>query len=363
MTAGKDRRAAGGFRKLTVLLGVLVGGLLLVEGALRIRQKVKYGTFSTTFYELEYHEPSGLYIHAPGSEVGSVRVNSLGFRGAEVEVPKPPGRLRVAFLGGSTTFCAEASGLEATWPDQVVGALAAAHPECDIDYVNGAAGGYSTRESTKNLVHRVAPLEPDVLVIYHGTNELTQDSREVAAERGLFDPEVQEQTWLGEVSLAWFLIEKNLRFGSRKADVGGERLEEHPRTYSDRFRARLTGLIEEARRIAPVVCVVTFSHRARRDHGPAQLLEASSSSRYYMPYLSAESILDGFEEYNRVVREVAAETGVILVEDEYTIPGDGKHFADSVHLTDAGCALQAERVIVGLEASAAFQALVASTDG
>lgn len=30
--------------------------------------------------------------------------NSLGFRGAEIELPKPPGRTRILCLGGSTTY-------------------------------------------------------------------------------------------------------------------------------------------------------------------------------------------------------------------------------------------------------------------
>jgi len=42
---------------------------------------------------------------------------------------------------------------------------------------------------------------------------------------------------------------------------------------------------------------------------------------------------------------VAREQGCILVEGEDGIPGDPAHFADSVHFTDEGCRLQAQRVL------------------
>ena len=77
-----------------------------------------------------------------------------------------------------------------------------------------------------------------------------------------------------------------------------------------------------------------------------------------MPFLDVEGLLDGYAEYNRVIREVAWATGAILIEGEDTIPGDPEHFADSVHFRDPGLALQARRVLAGLLAAPAFQDLV-----
>jgi len=344
---------------VAVSLGALLGLLLLVEAGVRVRQWVKYGTLSATFYQLEMHAASGLEIPAPGSSVGTVRVNSLGFRGPEIELPKPPGRIRVAFLGGSTTFCAETSGLEATWPYLVAQGLTEAFPDASIDQVNGAAGGYSTRQSALNLEHRVAPLDPDVVVVYHGTNDLTQDSREVAARLGLFDPEVLEQDVLGRYSLAWYLVLKNVRAWQRKQPSDAERLEVDPATYSGAFHERLRALVEQAQETADLVVLVTFSHRVRAGMEPEELREACATSLLYMPYMTAEGVLAGFDEYNRVVRRVAQETGALLVDGEDSIPGNAAHFADSVHLTNAGCRLQAKRVLEALTVSEAFRALVA----
>jgi len=342
-------------------LGAVLAALLVVEGLVRIRQWLKYGTTEVSFYRLTEDPLSGLVIPEPGHTIGPISIDSRGFRGPEVETPKPLGRLRVGFLGGSTTFCAEATSLEATWPHLVVERLRARDPDLTFDYVNAAAAGYSTQESLVNLARRLAPLEPDVIVIYHGTNDLTQDTRELATTAGLYDPEVKEEDWLGRYWLSWYLLKKNVLFSSRRGGADDrERLAYDPEVISPLFRARLHTLIDAARKVAPVVSVATFAQRTRREQTPEEQIEASSSSLYYMPYLDVEGILKGFEEYNRVIREVAQAAGAVLVEGESAIPGDAAHFNDSVHLTDLGLGLQAERVSKALLESPQYGELVES---
>lgn len=347
-------------RRLIVLVLALVGSVVLLEGALRLRQWVKYGTSAGTFYRLQRDRVSGLDVPVPGHRVGPIRIDSLGFRGPEIEMPKPAGRVRVAFLGGSTTFCAEASSQERTWPHLVVEALRAAYPETQFDYVNGGCAGYSTAQSLLNLKYRVAPLQPDVIVIYHATNDLTQDSRALAVSQGLYDESATEETWLSRHWLTWYLMEKNLRYRARRRAREGQRcLEFEPEELSRPFRARLTQLIQESQVVASVVCVVTFSIRARPGQTPEEMSDSMASSLYYMPFMSIDGLMQGFAEYDRVIREVARATGAILVEDEDSIPGDAVHFNDSVHFLDPGLELQAARVSAGLLAAQAFQELVA----
>jgi lysophospholipase L1-like esterase len=77
-----------------------------------------------------------------------------------------------------------------------------------------------------------------------------------------------------------------------------------------------------------------------------------------MPYMSVEGLLDGFEEYNRVTREVATSRNCVLIGDEHIIPGDTTGFTDSVHFTIAGARSMAERVTKALEGSSTFRELV-----
>ena len=216
-----------------------------------------------------------------------------------------------------------------------------------VDYVNAAAGGFSVPNSRANLEYRVAETEPDVIIIYHATNDLAIGSRAESIEQGLVDPYQHEPSWLAGQSLAWQLIEKNVlsSFGA-SAEIG--QLDDDPSSHAARFRRELLGLVNESQAVAPVVVLVTFSHRARADQTPSEQQAACESSRFYMPYMSVEGVLAGIAAYNDVIRAVARQTGALLVEDEHAIPGDGGSFVDSVHFTDEGCRRQAERILAAL---------------
>ncbi len=336
-------------RRSRLLLVLLVGLLLAAsaEGVIRARQWMRYGVAGESFHRFVEHPESGLRVPEPGLVDGRahrIEVNADGFRGPPLDRPKPEGRRRIAFLGGSTTFCAEASRNETTWPHLVSAGLAAAFP--DVDHVNAGVGGYAVAQSRLNLAHRVAPLAPDVIVIYHATNDLSSGTRELAVAAGLAAPRAHEPSWLAQHSLAWNLIEKNWLRGSPSAKTtGGETLDPDPTRHAERFAQNLGALVSECRAVAPVVVLVTFSHKARREQDDETRAEACESSLFYMPYMSVDGILTGIEAYNDVIRRVAAEQGGLLVAGELGIPGDAEHFADSVHFTDAGCARQAERIL------------------
>ena len=340
--------------RLLLSLLILAGGLLLLEAAVRIRQHVMYGR-AGSFYEFE-EDPlgSGLRVPRPGITRGRdhvIEVNSLGFRGPELPMPKPPGRVRLAFLGGSTTFCAEASANEATWPALVTAGLAQAFPAHTFDYVNAGAAAFTTTELKKNLEVRVAPTEPDIVVIYEATNDLSRDTREEALRQGLPGTERIGTSWLAQNSVAWELIEKNLRAATPAADTGAPTLHYDAAALAETYRAHLAALVQEAKRRARTVVLVTFAHKQRAGQPHDEQRAAASTSLLWMPYMSLQGVLDGFDAYDRVIREVGAAEGVVLVEGEEQIPGDDEHFADSVHFTDAGCRLQADRVLAALLAS------------
>jgi len=341
-------------KKSLVFLASLVGTVVLVESLVRVRQWWLYGSALTTFYRLDQDPASGLRIPRPLDHVGSIHVNSLGFRGPEIEQPKPVGRVRVAFLGGSTTFCGEASSFQATWPARVVASLAADAPDLAFDLVNAGGPGYSTAESLRNLQFRVAPLQPDLIVIYHGTNDLTADTRRLALAQGLYESESASES-VGEYWLTYHLISKNLKYLFRTSERAVPRLTFEPRALSAPFHERLRALVTRSQAVAPLVCLVTFSTRIR-DGQPTELQRAAAASAlYYMPFLDVPGLLAGYQEYNRVVREVARETGALLVEGEDAIPGDFEHFTDSVHFQDAGSELQAARVVLALLSSPAYR--------
>jgi hypothetical protein len=68
--------------------------------------------------------------------------------------------------------------------------------------------------------------------------------------------------------------------------------------------------------------------------------------------------LQGFRDYNQIIREVAYKTGAVLIEQESYIPGDAEHFVDSVHFTDLGSRKQADRFLDKLMSNQDFQKML-----
>lgn len=345
-------------RRLLFAFGSFVVALVLAETAIRVRQKLKHGTTSKSVYDFTIDPATKLRIPTPGSRVGAIAIDSLGFRGPELERPKPPRRVRIAFLGASTTFCAEASSFETTWPYLVVEGLRAAAPDVEFDSVNGSSGGFTVQQSLVNLEQRVAPLEPDVIVYYEATNDLTKDTQRAAVDAGLFEPQKGDSK-LGNVLLLYYLVEKNVLQFLRSRPDDEEKLRFDPPTLSRGFEERLTAFVKAARARSPVVALVTFSIHMRAGQPSEVQRAAAASAYYYMPFLDMEGLLAGYAEYNRVIRAVARAQGTILIEGEETIPGDAEHFRDAVHMLDPGLRLQADRVLAGLLAAPAYQELIA----
>ena len=59
----------------------------------------------------------------------------------------------------------------------------------DIDFINGALSGYTTFESYGRLWSRLRFFQPDVIVLYHGWNDMyyMTGTREIAAWKTLPD--------------------------------------------------------------------------------------------------------------------------------------------------------------------------------
>src|SRR5215831_4617759 len=356
-------------RALFVAILVLVAGLglaLFSEGAVRLRHWVKHGDLWNLDQAFTVDPTTGLAIPVANAVVGNVRINSLGFRSPELERPKPATMVRLAFLGASTTFCGEASSNEATWPHLVWQQLRLSWPDASFDYINAGVPGYGLEHVLKNFEARVRPLQPDIIVIYEATNDLSGDTREAARRQGLYaGTRGRQESWLAKHSLLWLLIEKNLIIKKLQAQASGDgpRLHYDPRELSQGFAERLRALIHASQEVAPVVAVATFAPRLRRGQSKEEQIRASTTSLYYMPYMSLEGLVSGFEEYNRVIRVIGTETGVVLIGGEDRIPADDEHYNDSVHFKDPGSRAMATRVTEALLASDSVRALVAAKTG
>ena len=110
--------------------------------------------------------------------------NRLGYRGPEVEIPKPDGVFRIVALGGSTTY-SSATPWEDAYPAQLQNILREEYGYNNVEVVNGGMPGYTSWDILANFVFRTRELEPDLVIIYEGINDVRARAFVPECYRGL----------------------------------------------------------------------------------------------------------------------------------------------------------------------------------
>lgn len=356
MELSRRQQIVGSIVFFVVVTGFLIA---LAEGAIRLRQWLTHGQMGTVESLYVTDHASGLRVARAGYRSDRMNISAQGFRGPDLIIPKPDGTIRIAFLGASTTICSEITDAE-SWPQRVVERLRERYPDRHIDFLNAGVPGYLVESTQRAWRMRVKRFDPDIVVVYHATNDLSVDSRAQAVAAGVYSPDAQAESWLAQHSLLWELAEKNLFIRLRGA--GPDRahtLDFDAPAAARQFQERVTGLVRELKSGGRIVVLPTFAYRVRRGQAPDEAREAAVSALYYMPYLNLDGLLDGYEAYNGALRAVAVDTGALLVGGELEISADAEHFTDSVHFAPAGSAWMANRVADALMGSADFQTLLA----
>jgi lysophospholipase L1-like esterase len=100
----------------------------------------------------------------------SYKINSLGFRGAEVAVEKPGGILRIIGLGDSFTFGTGVRN-EDTFLSVLQNILNTNEAGKDVEVLNLGAPAYNTTDEVNLLSHIGLNYEPDIVVICFFLND------------------------------------------------------------------------------------------------------------------------------------------------------------------------------------------------
>lgn len=358
-----------------VPLAIAVALLLLLEGGFRLAGRLASGAWPVTAQEKDtefvrrlgqaYRRHPFLSVAArPGAVIripGHVaRFNSLGLRGPEVEMPKPPGRFRVVCEGGSTTFDLLAADDAAAWP-ALLGALLG--PGADV--VNGGFPGWTSVQSLVALELRDVDLSPDLVVVFSGINDLQPAGhvpfvRDYSVGHGEILPRVlgADPPALPLVARSVFVEWLRVRLGRKKAGVdergyapawewkGGARRPRMPEEAVAVFARNLRSTAAVARAFGARTLLVAQTARVRAGHESFDRTFLES----WTPGLDADGYLDGVARYNAAARALAAE-GVALFVDPFA---DGAFtdadFEDPVHFSAAGSRRFAARLALQIDA-------------
>jgi lysophospholipase L1-like esterase len=289
------------------------------------------------------------YYPTPNYQKGLTSHNSLGYRNDEFSLEKPDGVYRIVALGGSSTYDVSIKDNGQIFTAQLEKLLSEEYGYTNIQVINAGVPGYNSWEILANLEFRVLDLDPDLVIIYEGTNDVHARLVEPSAYRG--DDLGRRQAWqpphvaLWEHSALLRIVNRALNitrqvsiddfvsaptyvswpFESRLEDANldpAEVLKENPPIY---FQRNLENMIAVAQEHDVQILFSTWAHSPN--------LNDYASQDYYQ---------QGFKENNDVMKDVAASHDIPLFDFAGVMPQDAEYWADGRHVNEAGAVVKAQ---------------------
>jgi lysophospholipase L1-like esterase len=310
----------------------------------RLKYEARYGHFSGNVVGdfLEY-DPVLTFRNRPGARFpdAHVSINSDGLRGPEISRRKLPGVRRVLCLGDSCTF-----GGAHPYPEILQEVLDRHHDAGRFEVLNGGVIGYTSLHGLEWLRRDLVTLEPDVVTLYFGWNDLWRGKD--SAIRDWFRRRVRNEEPFVR-SYLWEAISRTATYIQNRLDPGGVPIQLPP----ERYRAVLEQLaaLGEKHGFTPVL--VTAPSGFRNESTPRWLIDAG----FVAP---GDSVPELRREYNEIVRQVAKERRLPLADCASAFEDfDGRTLfdrpeEDPIHPNDRGYRVIAEvlaETIVALSAS------------
>ena len=288
------------------------------------------------------------YYPTPNYHKGETSHNSLGYRNDEFPLEKPVGVYRIVALGGSSTYDVSIRDNQQIFTAQLEKLLREEYGYQNVQVINAGVPGYNSWEILGNLQFRVLDLDPDLVIIYEGTNDVHARMVVPSAYRG--DDLGRRQAWqvpdvaLWEHSAVLRIVSRAMNitrqvsvddfasaptyvswpFESRLEEFNldpAEILKENPPIY---FRRNLENMIAIAQEHDVQILFSTWAHSPN--------LNDYASEDYYQ---------QGFRENNDVVIDVATSHHIPLFDFADVMPQDATYWADGRHVNESGAAVKA----------------------
>ena len=304
------------------------------------------------------------YTLAPNLLDGKNRHNSLGFRGEELEVPKPEGEFRIACIGASTTYSLLVPDASQSYPALVQESLRErGHP--NVTVVNAGVPAWTSYENLINYLLRIQDLEPDLIIVKEAFADVAcrmvwPPSAFRADNSGCLAPQVKprglplyQASTLARILLvtsgrslptsalgvsiynqadtSYFFEFAKQRWGWRYPDgifetIPVARMLEA--NSSEHYRQNVESLLLQARAQGVRAVLMTFPY-----------------SPQVPGYFDIDGIRAAVDEHNEFLRQVAAQRGVPLIDMAAIFPTDPAYWGfDGIHANEKGTALESQLV-------------------
>jgi lysophospholipase L1-like esterase len=325
----------------TLVMVVLVLGA--IEGSVRVYHAVRNvgsGDPEPRGYVVEDSQTG--YSLKPGYTGGGIRINSRGFRGPEISATKPAGVQRVVALGDSATF--GPSEEECAYPFRLPDLL----PPRQVEVINAGVEGYRSDRALVHLRRDILPLQPDVVTVFIGWNDLYQTDPSVESDQLTLRASPLTRLLTLSDAAQTFRRLVFLRFETQRADIQDASAQRLASYQPLGFGQRVREIVNTARDGGARVLLFTWPTILADDMTPEAIRKV-----HYPPYTNRLADLKAlYARYQETLARVAAEEQVPLVDNAALFQGDkSAYLLDTAHFTCQGQALVARNVADALVAT------------
>jgi len=318
--------------------GLLCGFLLLalVETTLQVRAQWLTGQSVFTVIAgrqtFSRDAETGLRLLRPSATIrgqrATMHTNRYGLRGADFEPQRGPGEKRVVLLGASTIMGTYASDDSRTSSARLEQRLKGVWP--NVRVINAGVAGLTVGNQVELFERKLVPLGPDVLVWYPGINDFSCRPRTQKGAGAVRLPTPQAPAWL----ILRDLIVKNSAGLRPRHGASNSTLE--PAVSLATLEAGVRTGVQTARAAGVPVLLVTSARSYRSDMPPDQIAARAVTALNARPCYSAVELAAAGQEFDQLLRTVARDEHVALVDASSGIPAEPALFGDSTHLSDPG---------------------------
>ncbi|HEX3716574.1 MAG TPA: GDSL-type esterase/lipase family protein [Verrucomicrobiae bacterium] len=270
----------------------------------------------------------------------SIFINSRGFRGREIAVPK--GNVyRIVCLGESTVFGMTIRKDDKPWPELLERMINdRLKPPRPVEVINAGVPGWSLSSNIKRLRSDVLPLQPDLIISYHGYNGFAMIDDSLPPVWGAAPPPYPKRPLRLAAEIEYRM---DLRAFARESRPSGAPRPSRPplqTLYADGYRQ----LIGFARTNHIRLALANFC-MAIDEHSDQKLINfynyCGSSALYTRSGVNSV--------HSEIVRRLAeANPGVTFIDTHPNLNSDHHKFIDVVHFTQEGRRQLAENVFAAI---------------
>jgi lysophospholipase L1-like esterase len=287
-------------------------------------------------------------------------INDVGYRGHNFLPRKGHGQIRIVIVGGSTVFDGyrkdESADQSGDWP-HLVERFLRRRGHNNVEVINAGIPGHASFDALGRLYSQLWMYQPDYVIFYGAWNDIKY-FRQLTPETpliSLFQPHEQQSNPFTEYQGLWdrFLSNSQLYVKIRnqyygwKIRVGEEgaipegKYEEVYSAYAVRqYQLDVELIVDACRNIKAIPILLTEATLV----SPNNSAEQRGRIAYHYQLLTHPALVRAFEDTYDVIRSVAKEKAVPILDLAQHLNGNAELFSDAVHLSSKGSQEVARRV-------------------